>query len=72
VKAGVGDGICCSPVLEKLALAHLLPILQLQLRVKETPPLSPFRSSPTHRSFFEFHFDILIPSTCDFAVCPFP
>ena len=71
LKVGVGDAICCSPVLEKLAVAHLLPTPQLQLRVK-TSPLPPVRSLPTHRSFIEFHFDIFIPSTPDFAVCPFP
>lgn len=61
VKAG--DAICCTPVLEKLAVAHLLPIPQIRLRVKNTSPLSPVRSVPTRRSFFAFHFDIFIPST---------
>jgi len=71
VKAGDGDAICCSPVLEKRAVAHY-HTPQLQLRVKKTSPLSPVRSLPTHRSFCEFRFDIFIPSTRDCAVCALP
>ena len=66
-----GEAIYCSQFFEKLTVAQLFSSLKFIYVLKIAPPVS-VQSIPTHRSFFEFHFNNILPSTCVFPICFFP